>query len=188
MGTVCRQVPSSEAKVTWIRVAQDRKKWRSLWRPTACIGIDLDSKVSPVTLLTNATIPAEQGQYVKAATRYSTKPKSTGTDALLEPLDKFISKLHALHTTIHYFCSFWHLLDADEFFHAVIVAEQLTTRSFFSCEALGPPPHNSPHQRAPQWYGVSFLHVMQLCGIPVVISYAVEFEGFATIKNSQHMN
>ena len=49
-------------------------------------------QVSPATLLTNATIPAEQGQYVEAITQYSMEPELTDIDALFEPSDKFISK------------------------------------------------------------------------------------------------
>ena len=52
--------------------------------------------VSPVTLLTNATIPAEQGQYVEAITQYSMEPELTDTDALFEPSDKFTSKSRLL--------------------------------------------------------------------------------------------
>ena len=44
-------------------------------------------QVSPVTLLTNAAIPAEQGQYVKATTQYFNGPESTATDAVFEPPD-----------------------------------------------------------------------------------------------------
>ena len=52
--------------------------------------------MSPVTLLTNATIPAEQGQYIKAITQYSMKPALTDIDAIFEPSDKFISKSRLL--------------------------------------------------------------------------------------------
>ena len=53
-------------------------------------------QVSPVTLLTNVTIPAEQGQYVKATTQYSNEPESMSTNALFEPSDKFISRSRLL--------------------------------------------------------------------------------------------